>query len=685
MSPPPPDSKPTMKKTGAPKAKGAVRAKSGCYTCRIRRKKCDERPDAEGRCETCLRLRLQCLGFGAKRPDWLRENNNVVELRDKIKSFLASQGMIKGHSGSGPRAPEQEPPTLHLSAQNYGEPSDSPQSQLLVLSDEAVRHGPVSNVREQQWPYPPHVAPGYEPHPAGPPPQILHQVGQPSRNPPPFGAPGADGFPPDPQYLHTIPNNSNSLVSPPQWSYHHPANIMHHRIPHLHTTIATALATIAAQASPPPPQLPPTVASRFGSSYTAVIPEDSGEQMFFGSVDGATHPMTRYILPDGTLDELVNHYVNTVASMQYQLADKLTLPKILFEAIETDGFARHAARLLASVHVQRSQAPMRRALGAVPIHEHYEELLRMFSFAKDQFDDDDALAAIHIISSFLFDGGHGDWERWLQVASWYSNSVLADRSRFHDYRDALMSCTDKERFIIKTTFWFDVLSSVTTMTQPNFVDVIDDLYNPSNSGISDASEEDSDSLSMLSIMGCENRIVWALSQISSLYVWKLNREKEGRLSILELSRKANDIEAYLAPPNPPLRPRTEDDIPRSLASEVFRTSAIVYLRTIVSGNHPLVPEISEAVNEAVASLEKVGNAQPKVKHVVVRSTVFAYFVCACLTTKPSKRSFLLKQLEDEGEVGNCHGVLKLLQGLNIAKPREVPWRSILHDSKMLLV
>lgn len=26
------------KKVGAPKAKGAVRAKSGCYTCRIRRK-----------------------------------------------------------------------------------------------------------------------------------------------------------------------------------------------------------------------------------------------------------------------------------------------------------------------------------------------------------------------------------------------------------------------------------------------------------------------------------------------------------------------------------------------------------------------------------------------------------------------------------------------------------------------
>lgn len=83
--------------------------------------------------------------------------------------------MIKGHSGSGPRAPEQEPPTLHLSTQ-YNSPPESPPSQLLVLSDEVVRHGPISNVREQQWP--PGAFPGapgapgipgpYEAHPGHP-------------------------------------------------------------------------------------------------------------------------------------------------------------------------------------------------------------------------------------------------------------------------------------------------------------------------------------------------------------------------------------------------------------------------------------------------------------------------------------------------------------------------------------
>ncbi|KAG5724543.1 putative serine/threonine-protein kinase [Termitomyces sp. T112] len=80
--------------------RGVPRAKSGCYTCRIRRKKCDEQPNEQGRCATCVRLRLECLGFGAKRPEWLRASGTLAEIRERIKFFLASQGMVKGYSGT---------------------------------------------------------------------------------------------------------------------------------------------------------------------------------------------------------------------------------------------------------------------------------------------------------------------------------------------------------------------------------------------------------------------------------------------------------------------------------------------------------------------------------------------------------------------------------------------------------
>ncbi|KAK7028606.1 transcriptional regulatory protein pro-1 [Favolaschia claudopus] len=94
-----------------PKAGGsAVRSKSGCYTCRIRRKKCDEHQNEQGQCDTCVRLRIECLGFGAKRPEWLQDPTRVNGVRDKIRSFLASQGMIGGPGGAfhyGPDLSEQ--------------------------------------------------------------------------------------------------------------------------------------------------------------------------------------------------------------------------------------------------------------------------------------------------------------------------------------------------------------------------------------------------------------------------------------------------------------------------------------------------------------------------------------------------------------------------------------------------
>ncbi|KAL5503907.1 hypothetical protein ACEPAH_7978 [Sanghuangporus vaninii] len=123
------------------KPKGAVRAKSGCYTCRIRRKKCDEKMNNEGSCQTCERLRLQCLGFGAKRPDWMREGNSVAEIREKIKTFLAQNGMIKGHSGTanlrsvGPLTPTQDP--------SGSADAMSPSSSSLPLSQSAA--GPGTN------------------------------------------------------------------------------------------------------------------------------------------------------------------------------------------------------------------------------------------------------------------------------------------------------------------------------------------------------------------------------------------------------------------------------------------------------------------------------------------------------------------------------------------------------------
>ncbi|TEB27066.1 hypothetical protein FA13DRAFT_1590870, partial [Coprinellus micaceus] len=64
-----------------------------CRTCRVRRKKCDEQREGDS-CKTCRRLTIKCLGWGAKRPDWMRDKKNVDAYKASIKAQLSRAGLI---------------------------------------------------------------------------------------------------------------------------------------------------------------------------------------------------------------------------------------------------------------------------------------------------------------------------------------------------------------------------------------------------------------------------------------------------------------------------------------------------------------------------------------------------------------------------------------------------------------
>ncbi|WWC87000.1 uncharacterized protein L201_001882 [Kwoniella dendrophila CBS 6074] len=70
-----------------------ARGKTGCITCRLRKKRCDE---AKPICETCSRLGIECMGYGAKRPKWLRENDNAKKAKQNIKKIVLSKRSKRG-------------------------------------------------------------------------------------------------------------------------------------------------------------------------------------------------------------------------------------------------------------------------------------------------------------------------------------------------------------------------------------------------------------------------------------------------------------------------------------------------------------------------------------------------------------------------------------------------------------
>jgi C6 transcription factor Pro1 len=63
---------------------GPLRSKQGCWTCRLRKKKCDE-----GRplCSLCTSLSITCYGYGP-RPDWMDNGEREKAVANGIKEIV---------------------------------------------------------------------------------------------------------------------------------------------------------------------------------------------------------------------------------------------------------------------------------------------------------------------------------------------------------------------------------------------------------------------------------------------------------------------------------------------------------------------------------------------------------------------------------------------------------------------
>lgn len=81
---------------------GPLRTKQGCWTCRLRKKKCDEgRPY----CSTCQTLSITCYGFGRK-PDWM---DNGEEERAVIDSFKQIVKHTSRHKATNRPSKQRDP------------------------------------------------------------------------------------------------------------------------------------------------------------------------------------------------------------------------------------------------------------------------------------------------------------------------------------------------------------------------------------------------------------------------------------------------------------------------------------------------------------------------------------------------------------------------------------------------
>ncbi|TVY81371.1 Pestheic acid cluster transcriptional regulator [Lachnellula suecica] len=72
---------------------GPLRSKQGCWTCRLRKKKCDEKHPF---CSTCESLSITCYGYGQLKPDWMDNGEKEKAMANSIKQVVKHTSRRKG-------------------------------------------------------------------------------------------------------------------------------------------------------------------------------------------------------------------------------------------------------------------------------------------------------------------------------------------------------------------------------------------------------------------------------------------------------------------------------------------------------------------------------------------------------------------------------------------------------------
>ena len=418
---------------------------------------------------------------------------------------------------------------------------------------------------------------------------------------------------------------------------------------------------------------------------------------------------------------LVKHYLDHVLQRQYLLADS-SIAAFIIRTVQQNPAVRDAVCLLASLHresLRRGIPSTAQPNAALTLHEEqssdsskaYKRICQsLYSNTQGSYTEGEEMAGLFVVSAFLFRGGRGAWQHFLAVATEWVWNVLTTGA---DPAETILRCSDSQQFVIKTTFWFDILASTTRLEPPRFLHFYRKLWsasergayieattNPGGSGgATSASGHHPDvasPLSMISVMGCENRTALAIAETSALACWKAAHEGQGRLSVPDLVDRGRKIEkdcllACAVPPSSsmqqvpppggvyyPAGGGIPDELSekRRLTADIFRATARVYLHSVISGEHPGCPEIREGVRETIDCLQRIpaggvgggsdGNGGTSVARSVLRSVVFGICLCGCLADDPKDRAFLLRRLnaEEQAEgVGNCTSAGLVMQAV----------------------
>ncbi|KAJ7455229.1 fungal-specific transcription factor domain-containing protein [Mycena galericulata] len=639
-------------------SRSASASKGGCWTCRLRRKKCDENREGDS-CHTCIRLTIACLGWGPKRPEWMRDKQAVEAYKADIKAQLTRAGLIRGQPRSSLLSPSLSARlhdgSIRRQYPQHRRSADSSTTSLLNF-DATVDYGYQYGSHQ-----PRHNSMGTYP-----------------------GMPGA----------------SNSAF------YHLPAGHFSdpsvNNIPvDFNTSIFNAQYESPVSSTPGSTQIPP-LDFDFGQlgndAFDFAVRPPSPAQAFPPLFAGHSSLQENHCI----------YYFEHVRKVQYIFAGN-TVTNITCSMIvqEPRGAVTNAVCALASLHYTRMrvahglEAPDPNPEHSTAKYFHDEAYYQLHSAkqVRGTYSESDAIAALHLVWFSQLSGGTTDWQPVFAVAcDWVAQQT--DLLTNDNPRLALQNLTPAGQLIVKLTLWLDIFSSLTVMRPPKYLALYKRLFG-------DLAGWQHGDIRMDSLTGCPEEVLLGIAEVSALSHWKAAEKRKGTLSNRDLIRRGDEIEQRLrksaespvsrgaidtTPLHPTLVQADSEAVDaaahpsnetRQLVAKIFSETVLLYLHTVLSDSNPGVPEISTSVGIIVQYLGQLPSSE------VDRALVFPICLAGCMTDDSTLREFLKGRFQALDEsLGNLMRTRLLMEAVwqkRDVSGATVDWRETMRERGLNLL
>ncbi|GJP92122.1 sexual development transcription factor rosa [Aspergillus niger] len=645
------------------------RSREGCFTCRLRRKKCDEN---HPRCNSCTSLDITC---DYHEPPWWRSLAARDIHKERIKRQIRHSKVIARQKNlqafvnrtlSGPKRKRARSRSPSVDASSSGEYTPYLNAPAQPQFESAIDEG------QNPWQHPiPSTSystlmggqrlPGQLPLP-----EMSNTLSQ------QFPLLGSTL-----QVYHQLP-----LESPQQWlsqPLHTPTFPVLQPFPEPVTQQFSPLEPQLFQESSTqqylqqaPQQLPQQVSEQYtGQQYRPLLPapsstqsssltESSGSQKTTGLENTLTSqkPLSEYletITVKAAEKPLLHHFVDNVLKLIFPVLDlhpqMAPRSQEILQSLENNKPFFHCSLSVSALHIKTVKASTSFRTEAKIIDDIMRHRYASVSDLCDALNADEHQKVLDAtLATILFHCAVGEPEDYLPDIPWFEHfRPVADL--VHQLGLIEPAPFTPLPFSMSLTTWIDILGATMLGRSPQFSHV----YRTKHSeGISSG---------MRDIMGCDDSVMYLISEIGCLESLKLNGLGEDALQF-HISALTSQLDNTDTEPTANPCSRYGIICPEKLTANitaVFRAAARVYLSTLAPGFERSNPSVATLVQGVVEALYSV----PMGPHGYDRSLVWPLLMAGVCSTPESEFRKILahraSELDDGGEYGSFGRMYRVLK------------------------